>query len=272
MHNQAVRPRATRSRNHRRHELLALNVLALFWLAAVGCGSESRPSEDAVGVTPPGPITTNNATDTWQPLAPDADFADHSLRDWADAWVRWSNAPTDCDLNPAFDVDGSMCNEFQPDDSPVFFLQAGDVNTVRTRCVVPSGKAIFVPLAGFYVDNAGREPALDDAALEEEANIWLDSVRDLTLAVDGAAVGGGLEPWTVAVVRSDYELPPEPNVYTCVGLPGVTGRIAPAYIGGAFVVLPPPERGMHTIEYGGTLTTAQGDDILSYVKATFMVQ
>ena len=272
MHNLAARPGGTRPRNRFRHKLLAAGARAAFLLAAVGCSSETSPRQGAVGVTPPGPITTNNTTDVWQPLAPDADFADRTLSDWANAWVRWSNAPTDCDVNPAFDVDGSMCDQFQPQDSPVFFLQGGDVDTVRTRCVVPSGKAIFVPLAGFYVDNAGREPPLDDAALEAEANIWLESVRDLTLTVDGAAVGGGLDPWVVAPVRGDYELPPEPNVYTCVGLPGVTGRIAPAYAGGAFVVLPPPEPGMHTIEYGGTLTTAQGDDILSYVKATFMVQ
>jgi hypothetical protein len=207
----------------------------------------------------------------WLPYSPSDEIAGHNLTYWAEEWVRWANAATSCDVDPAYDFDGSLCAEYQDHESPVFFMQSGDPMDKRTRCVVPSGKPILVPLMGFYIDNAGRDIPLDESELAEEANLWFESMRDLQLRVDEQPIAD-LERWSIRPVRSDYVLPPEPNVYSCIGQSGVTGKISPAFIGGAFVMLQAPEPGPHSLQYGGRVTSAQDDDIFALVTNTFVVK
>lgn len=204
-------------------------------------------------------------------LAPDELFSGRSLSEWADAWVRWSTAPTNCDQIPAYDEDGSLCALYQDETSPVFIFQTGFADTVRTRCTVPAGKALLVPLMSFFIDNVGRDEPLSDEALESESLDVFMSVRDLTLSIDGQKQELTLDDWKVFPTRSEYHVPSGTNVYSCAGLDGIAGKIEPSYYGGVFVMFKAPAPGMYTLEYGGALT-AFDDDFVSVVSSTFVVQ
>jgi hypothetical protein len=189
----------------------------------------------------------------WSPLAADASFEGKSLQDWIVAWARWGYAQTSCD-DPAFDKDGSQCGLYQDPDSPVFFLATGDVGTERTLCEVPAGKAILVPLATTSWDNAGTDDAdqLSEQQLREQVAGIVDSIVELSLRVDEREVAD-LSAYVVGPYKFSYTVPPKPNWYTYNGYPSVEGKVDPSFVGGAFVLLPPPTRGRHELHYRGAL-------------------
>jgi hypothetical protein len=131
---------------------------------------------------------------------------------------------------------------------------------------------LVIPLAARMADNAGVPEA--DQLSEDELRAYAEqahaSMTDLLLVVDGKPVED-LASYAVHPTRFSYELPPEPNWYSCNQTPGVTGRVEPAFITGYFVVLPPPEPGAHTLEYGG-VTRIDGAPDSSHVRTTFTVQ
>jgi hypothetical protein len=206
----------------------------------------------------------------WLPLAPTELFSGRTLDEWAIEWVRWTYSATSCD-STALDEDGSKCGLYQPANAPLFFFDNGPPVTTRTLCVVPAGEAILVPLVPFSIDNAGVAPAetLDDTDLERTASEVKASMRDLRLRVDGADVAG-LTDWGIGPTEFDYVLPSAPNWYSCNGYTGIEGKIAPAFVAGFFVLLPPPAAGSHSLEYAGALTY-MGEQA-SVVKTTFTVE
>jgi hypothetical protein len=187
--------------------------------------------------------------------------------------MRWSTSATDCDL-PIFDKTGSWCTLYQPADEAVFYFQTGYATAMRTECVVPSGKAVLVPVLPYFDDQVGRGPGLTNERLEEEAHVVQSSIRDLWLRYDTHEPERPLEDWVMGPVKSGYVLPPPPNMYACSEgeLSELAGPINPAYVGGAFVLFPPPPSGIHTVEYGGTLTNPFGVDERMFVSSTFRVE
>jgi hypothetical protein len=225
--------------------------------------AEMLPNPDATG---PGD------TSDWRPFPPSEMYEGRRLTEWATEWVRWHYAQTDCSVDTAFDADGSFCDYYQKPESPVFFLDSGMPVTTRTECVIPAGKAIVLPLADDIIDNAGVavEEQWTEQEMTELITSEMESMRDFMLTVDGVAIDN-LSEWSVETTQFDYELPPEPNWYSCNGMPGVTGKVMPAFFNGYFVVLPPPSPGTHTLEYASTLTSA-GHDYSAHVKTTFTVE
>jgi hypothetical protein len=256
-------------RKHAAAQRLIVTVLSLALGAACDSNRKDATVAEDAGPAADGGKEPNNVP-AWEPYEPADEIAGHDLTYWAKQWVRWATAATDCDSDPAYDFDGSLCARYQDPESPVFFVQSGDPLDERTRCVVPQGKPILVPLHGFYVDNVGREVPSTEVELMAEATAWFRSMTDLRLRVDGRDIED-LERWSVAPTPSEYVLPPEPNVYTCSDIPGYTGEI-PAVIGGAFVALRAPAPGKHTLDYGGAATTLDGVDLFSFVRTTFSVE
>jgi len=207
----------------------------------------------------------------WQPLGANESFAGRSLQEWAVEWARFAVSQTSCDSGD-FDPDGSFCGLYQDPEAPLFFFNIGETGTERTRCVVPAGKAILVPVLSMAGDNGGvpAEEQLTDTELEELIADVHASGRDLSLWVDRVEVTG-LERWSVGPSEFSYIVPPEPNYYSCNGYEDVHGTIAPAYVAGYFVLLPPPPVGTHTLEYGGTQTLYE-TDFVNDVTTTFTVE
>jgi hypothetical protein len=139
---------------------------------------------------------------------------------------------------------------------------------------VPSGKAILVPILSVSADNAGVPAAMQLApsALVETVQEELDSVpvSALSAECDGTAIAN-LAQFKTQVTQYSYTLPPEPNVYDCEGVTGVTGLISPSFAAGFFILLAPPAPGPHTLHFAGNLPNAS-PPFMSDVTYNFTVK
>ena len=71
----------------------------------------------------------------------------------------------------------------------------------------------------------------------------------LFASVDGAEISN-LAAFKADVTEFSYEVPAEPNFYSCVGAPGVTGPVGPSYAGGYYVMVAPLSAGTHELHFG----------------------
>jgi hypothetical protein len=192
-------------------------------------------------------------------------------------WVQYVNdtAPPEC-IHPVMDGTGATCALYQDPDSPVFMLVGnyGGVS-IREECVVPAGKAIFLPLINGAADNAGvpEEMTLSEPALQAFVEDTFDLVDtdSLRLVVDGHAIDR-LERGGIRSARYVLDLAPGANVYTCNDIDGVEGEF-PGYVSGYWAMLAPLEKGAHTIEFGGTVEAApQGQAVTVDVRYELTVE
>jgi hypothetical protein len=255
--------------------------------------SEVRPFDGSTRIPPRDPWDTSNTQDEdankapreagpppdagaeaggpWLPLPATDAYEGRTLEEWVVEWARWTYAQTSCE-DPFFDDDGSLCALYQDPDGPIFHLAKGVGDPQRTKCRIPSGKAILVPLPNLIGDNAGVAP--EDILTEEDLEAvmagFVLSMRELVLVVDGQPISN-LEAYTIGPTRFSYVLPPAPNNYSCSGVDGVEGLVDPSYVAGVFVLLPPPSAGVHSLTYGGT-GTLFGLDSTSVASSTFVVE
>jgi len=228
--------------------------------AAAGCDPNSS-ANTPVDASAPEAATNDLAKSqaAWRPLDPDEPFEGKSLSEWAVEWMRWSFSQDSCESS-TFDPDGSQCLLYQDDpDLSVFYMAYAPSEHPRTRCKVPRGRAIVVPLANFWFDNVGAMTIKTAAELEQDAAKALESIRDLKLRIDGESITD-LERFIVQPTQFSYRVPPAPNWYSCNGTEDVGDiTVEPAVLTGYYALLPPPELGVHEIEYGGALTY-EGED------------
>jgi hypothetical protein len=184
--------------------------------------------------------------------------------EWASAWWRWyleTPQPTTGCVLLTEDATGERCDFGQPPDA--FFLVGTLGSTVvRTRCVVPSGRPIFFPIVNMLSDGAGDSPA-EQVTREQHAARVTDSLNkatSLAAKVDGVALD--IARFRVDVTSFSYTLPPEPNLYSCGGSHGVTGKVDPSWQGGYWVLLAPLSAGRHEISFKGTLHLATGESVV----------
>jgi hypothetical protein len=221
---------------------LALSVI----IATCGaCGSEEAKRD-------PEFMDGTYASD-WAPVPSDEPFAGKSLAEWGVAYMRWRFSPTSCDI-PVYDQDGSMCGLYQDPDSPVVIFDYSVTNRLRTKCRIPAGKGIVVPIITFANDNLEVDPPKSEELLVKETLEVLETMRDLELRVDGNAVTD-LDERRIEPTKHDYEIPPAPNWFSCTGTPGVEDMtVAPSFFAGYVAVFPPPEPGVHELQYAGVVS------------------
>lgn len=225
----------------------ALSLLTAVVLAGCGGGDETTDSKTNFDI-----------------LDPKGTHFGKSYGEWGAAWWKWvyelpQKSATECVLPPD-DPTGANCGYGQDDQSSVFFL-AGNFGgvSVRSECKVAADKTLFFPILNYGADNGGVPPAeqLDEAGLQGAVKAFVDSVDlpSMFVKIDGKAVGD-LAAYSTAPTKFDYTLPAEPNTYTCLGLPGVTGKVDPAYAGGYWLMLSGLGKGSHEIRFGGTTKEA----------------
>jgi len=239
--------------------------------SAGGAGGNEQPEKDDDGEEP-AEAGTEAGAPPWTPLGATASYEGRTLEEWVIEWARWRYAQTTCD-DPFFDEDGSLCALYQDPASPVFFLAKGPGDPVRTKCRIPSGKAILVPLTNLLGDNAGVLP--EDIMTEEEMKetmlLYVQSMRELLLEADGQEIQH-LERHSIGPTKYTYVVPPPPNAYSCSASDvEVQGLVDPAFAGGTFVLLPPPTKGEHSVVHGGT-GTVFGRDFGGVASTTFVVE
>lgn len=173
--------------------------------------------------------------------------------EWGSAWWQWiysiPQKPGPC-TGPDLDPTGDACNINQAGD--VFFL-AGNRggNSLRTKCVVPKGKALFFPIIDFTADNGGvpLDKQVSESELQAGAVASLKVMTDLFLEIDGTVID--TTKLRVEPTKYSYTLPPEPNIYSCNGATGVTGLVTPAFHSGYYAMLAPLSNGPHRIHFRG---------------------
>lgn len=175
--------------------------------------------------------------------------------EWGGEWWKWIFRTHDCGLDPIADVTGEHCATNQDPTSSVFFLTGTyGGNVVRDKCAVPKGKALFFPILNTESDNAGvpMDKWATPDGLKTQTLEWVDRVvaAELVATLDGVAIPD-LTRFRVSPAQFAYTLPPEPNVYSCSGVTGVTGDVTPAFTAGYYVMLAPPAAGAHTLHFAG---------------------
>jgi hypothetical protein len=206
----------------------------------------------------------------WAPVPANESFAGKSLAEWGVEYTRWRFSSTSCDL-PLFDQDGSKCQLQQDPESPVFFFDYSPTTRLRTKCRVPAGKGIVVPIMSFSSDNVDVDPPRTDEELIARTRAVLETMRDLTLRVDGKTVDDMAER-RVEPTKHDYTLPAEPNWYACNGRPGLESvTIDPSYFVGYLAVFPPPEPGVHELQYAGVVSF-KNDEYALDTRTRFVVE
>ena len=179
--------------------------------------------------------------------------------EWQVRWWRWiyevQQQDADHCIIPIDDPTGEHCSYGQPPGEVFFLAGTSAGSATRSKCVVPSGKALYFPILTFINDNAGRAPEerQSDSALRTSVQTLVDAVPvdELSVQFDGTPIPD-LARFRTEVTEFSYQLPPEPNVYTCFGGNGVTGEIKPSYVGGFYVMLAPPMPGKHVLHFKGS--------------------
>lgn len=209
------------------------------------------------------------------PLDPTQPHYGKTYAEWAAAWVQWVYQwpETSACPDPVGDPTGGMCMFDQDPDSPVVFL-TGDWGTFvqRTLCSIPAGKAIVLPVIVDFQDN-GAVPLANvktDDELRQSSIAQFQSIEDVQLSIDGQAVAP-MAPYAIEAAPYTYTLPPEPNIFTCQGTPGVSGTYS-GYTSGYFVLLPPLSPGAHRIELSASATAGTGAFALHVVYDPLTVQ
>jgi hypothetical protein len=198
-------------------------------------------------------------------------YANKSVEQWVIEWAHWYLSQTSC-RSAEQDTDGSQCTLYQDADSPVFFLAPGDRGTRRSECRIPHRKALLVPLIHFIADGSPSPlgQSVPASGLEQQAFQVRNSMRDLLATVDDFKPAD-LSMHMHGPTRFEHVIPPAPNYYSCAEYQGISGLIAPVYVAGYFLLLPPPVVGDHVIEHGGTLSYL-GWDLVSEVSDSFVVE
>jgi hypothetical protein len=145
-----------------RFRFLALAALALASLGAFA--ADTKPSS---------------------PLIDPDDFVfDHPQAEWAESYLQWI-AAFPRGSSPVSDTTGALCGAKQ--DGDVWFLAASDGTVpVERKCVVPSGKTLFVPIALTVERSGNKDP--ECGALARIAAEHLMRVSDLAMTLDGQVV------------------------------------------------------------------------------------
>lgn len=228
-----------------------IGLVVLFGLA--GCSSNN---DDATGTTCGGQV-----------LDPAQPHYGKTYAEWATEFWKWiygypAGSDKDC-RNPLLDTTGDGCAVGQDPNSPVFFLAGnGGATVVRSRCVVPVGKALFFPIVNTEADNAGVPPEKSLKVDEMKAQLasFFDAVvvPDLKVFVDGRAIPN-LAAYKTGPTQFTYAVPPEPNAYTCFGATGISGTIDPAVDAGYYMMLDPLCPGEHTVQFVGHVRASPDD-------------
>lgn len=218
----------------------------------------------------------NTATTGMLALDPTESWAGKTLQDWAAEYLQWYYSPTDCKDYPTNDVDGSRCDSYQDPNSPVFMFDTTPLSEAspeivqRTKCHVPAGKAILVPVAAFFGDNAGLSEQISDDEFISTLTDVRNSIRELVLSADGMKVGK-LKERAIGPLRLSYHVPATPNRFGCDDAKMVSDvDVDPSFLVGVFALFKPPSVGAHELEYASTLTF-YNSDYAFHVRTNFDV-
>lgn len=162
--------------------------------------------------------------------------------EWTAKWWNWAYSMPET-LNPMNDETGVNCANNQT--GPVWFLAGTSGGVVTRQCIIPSDKAILIPIINVVCDSV-TDPALDtEAELRACAKADQDMVIGKEITVDGINVGN--------LDNYRFQSPLFNLTYPENNIAGVTPQTVKAVSDGFWVLLEPLSPGTHEIHFKGAL-------------------
>lgn len=178
-------------------------------------------------------------------IPPNAKPHGKSYSEWSMAWWQWLwSAPVD--QNPGLDDTGEDVTWNQS--GPVWFLAPAYYGQWERTATIPTGKMLFIDLAGFFV-SIEMGDGVDEAELRSTASLFVDTViSNVILEVDGQRLTN-VEDFRFASPPGLYGYTlPENNMFEWFGYDIPAGTYEnDAVSEGYYAMLPPLSRGEHTI-------------------------
>lgn len=186
-----------------------------------------------------------------------------SYSEWSMAWWQWLwSAPVD--QNPGLDETGEFVTLNQS--GKVWFLAPAYYGQWERSAVIPTGKMLFIDLAGFFVSIEMGDGA-DEAELRSTASMFVDAViSNVILEVDGQRLTN-VEDFRFASPPGLYGYTlPENNMFEFFEYEIPAGTYEnDAVSEGYYAMLPPLSRGEHTI----FLSAEFGDPYNDIIQVTY---
>jgi len=118
-------------------------------------------------------------------IPPQAAYAGKTQGEWLQAWWNWIYGTKD--YVQMYDGTGELADVNGNGDGPVFFLVKSWAGEPQERHItVPAGKAIYVPVMGYYMDSASG--ITDPEALKAADLATIPDAHGLAVTIDGRPV------------------------------------------------------------------------------------
>lgn len=196
-------------------------------------------------------------------LPPDAVAHGLTYSEWSQKWWQWLwSIPVS--QNPGLDATGEFVSVGQ--EGPVWFLAPAYYGVWERTATIPTGKMLFIDLAGFCASLSMGDGA-DEAEVREVAGWFIDNaVSNVILEVDGARLEN-VEDFRFATPPGLFDVTlPEDNMWAFFGYSHTGGTYEnDAVSDGYYALLPPLSAGQHTI----FLSADFGDPYNDRIQVTY---
>jgi len=192
-------------------------------------------------------------------LPPNSHPYGHTYGEWSNTWWKWA-FKTPRSNNPLLDTTGANCGVGQS--GSVWFLAGtfGSNSAVR-NCTIPTGKALFFPIANTEQDNVCPAASFTVDQLKARVKVVIDSFAQpntqLDAKVDGVDIQQLQQNYQVGPSSSFSIILPQNNLYSLAppnGCSTPAGTYSPAVSGGYYLMLAPLKPGTHTIHFNADNT------------------
>jgi hypothetical protein len=162
---------------------------------------------------------------------------------WASLWCRWMlSIPKK--RNPSLDITGKYCSINQ-DNKDIWFLTGtfGNINPVKRKCTIPTGKAILFPVLVKEDSLAEDSDLKTDTDLIKRCEQATNRLINIEASIDDQKIEH-LEKYRVRSEVFDLVFPKD-NVYSV--RPGLTRSVCDGY----WLFIRPLQAGTHSILFKG---------------------
>ena len=220
-------------------------AILCFLVAALALGACSN-NEPIESVTSPPLYQADPGTITGaaipQAIPPQAHAYGKTYGEWSAAFWQWLwSAPVA--EHPGIDETGENIGYGQS--GSVWFLAANFGGTTVRSATIPTGKALFINVAGWFFSPLIGDPPTEPE-LRAAAAAAVEATQNVFLEVDGVLVENIMDYRFASPEMFSFYLP-EDNLLALFGFPLGEGTYYPAVSDGYFVMLPPLSAGQHTI-------------------------
>ena len=180
-------------------------------------------------------------------FSPDMEVYGRTYTEWIVRWWQWLlSIPRE--HSPATDTLGLNASQNQ-DDPHVWFLAGTFGGHAERKCIIPRGKAIFMPIINYECSLAGSPGICNDFELESRCKSEIDDIMDVTFEIDGFLISD-LSPYRARSPLFNVHLI-ENNIFNFA--PGHTKMITDGF----WIFLKPPTIGRHSIVTFGSCRTGK---------------